>query len=172
MFFFSGKATTFLMPFLHFILKYTFKWMKHAVISIDASKITTSNTTLPISCSSLCTGIRWSFMKIYISLAVLNAIAAVELEACTSEKIFARAVADECVPLDDHSTTLDWTAVTGEIFEARFFKKKPWKVSDRYGIIGICDGHVTGYQHILSMFVLCLINYWFQHCNRHFFSEN
>lgn len=72
-------------------------------------------------------------MKIYISLAVLNAIAAVELEACTSEKIFARAVADECVPLDDHSTTIDWTAVTGEIFEARSPPKKTWKVSDRYG---------------------------------------
>eukprot|EP00434_Breviolum_minutum_P038350 symbB.v1.2.034014.t1/scaffold4314.1/size41494/3 len=67
-------------------------------------------------------------MKIYISLAVLNAIAAGELEACTSEKIFARAVADECVPLDDHSTTLDWTAVTGEIFEARtlLFIHGPW----------------------------------------------
>ena len=66
-------------------------------------------------------------MKIYISLAVLNAIAAGELEACTSEKIFARAVADECVPLDDHSTTLDWTAVTGEIFEARFPQKNHGK---------------------------------------------
>ena len=58
-------------------------------------------------------------MKIYISLAVLSAIDAVELDACTSEKIFARAVADECGPLDDHSATIDWTAVTGEIFETR-----------------------------------------------------
>ena len=36
---------------------------------------------------------------------------------CSSEKIFARAVADECGPLEAQSPTLDWTAFTGEIFE-------------------------------------------------------
>ena len=40
-------------------------------------------------------------------------------QPCTSEKIFARSVADECGPLDRFAPTLDWTAVIGELFEAR-----------------------------------------------------
>lgn len=38
---------------------------------------------------------------------------------CTKDKIFARAVADECAPPAYHSATLDWTAFTGEVYEAR-----------------------------------------------------
>lgn len=57
----------------------------------------------------------WIFI---LSLGSLASCAA-DPGACTSEKIFARAVAEECGPLDTQSPTLDWTAFTGEIFEAR-----------------------------------------------------
>ena len=40
-------------------------------------------------------------------------------QPCTSEKIFARSVADECGPPDHVTSTLDWTGVIGELFEAR-----------------------------------------------------
>ena len=55
----------------------------------------------------------WIFI---LSLGSLASCAA-DPGACTSEKIFARAVAEECGPLDAQSPTLDWTALTGEIFE-------------------------------------------------------
>ena len=55
--------------------------------------------------------------RILLSLASCAADVASASGTCTDEKIFARAVADECGPLDAQSPTLDWTAFTGEIFE-------------------------------------------------------
>ena len=75
-------------------------------------------------------GFTWTLSSLPLSRKVLPwaiilsrlARAASDLAAaqpCTSEKIFARSVADECGPPTRLTPTLDWTAVIGEIFEAR-----------------------------------------------------
>ena len=58
-------------------------------------------------------------LRQFAVLAFATRLSAEPATGCTSDKIFARAVADECVPSAFHSATLDWTAFTGEVYEAR-----------------------------------------------------
>ncbi|CAE7222748.1 unnamed protein product, partial [Symbiodinium microadriaticum] len=78
---------------------------------------------VPYSCSSrmditrtLRSLLLWAIILSRLARGVSDLVAA---QPCSSEKIFARSVADECGPSSRLTPTLDWTAVIGEIFEAR-----------------------------------------------------
>ena len=78
---------------------------------------------VPYSCSSrmdftrtLRSLLLWAIILSRLARGVSDLVAA---QPCSSEKIFARSVADECGPSSRLTPTLDWTAVIGELFEAR-----------------------------------------------------